>query len=241
MAAAMARGWAAGDGGPEQMAFCDLDADRAAALAGEVGGTTAPDLAKLREQSDALLLAVKPAALESVAMGLDGTAPPILSVMAATSVAQIKAAFPGSAVLRVMPNQAVEVRKGVLCHPPASADAEHLIALLRPLGSVHELPEGLIEPAMAVMSCAPAYAALFAKSLAAAGVAEGLDPELSLRLVAETMSGTAAMLSGRRPDEVIAAVAPPGGATELGLEALQAGGMPSSIEAAVVASLERFR
>jgi len=29
MAAAMARGWAAGDGGPEAMLFCDLDRDRA--------------------------------------------------------------------------------------------------------------------------------------------------------------------------------------------------------------------
>ncbi len=41
MAAAMARGWAAGDGGPEAMLFCDLEADRARALAEEVGGQVA--------------------------------------------------------------------------------------------------------------------------------------------------------------------------------------------------------
>ncbi len=241
MAAAMARGWAAGDGGPEAMIFCDLDADRASSLAAEVGGTTAPDLGSLLVDSDALLLAVKPAALDAVADALGGQAPPILSVMAATSLERLHAAFPGSTVLRVMPNQPVEVRRGVLCHAPADAAAKGLLELLLPLGDVYELPEDLIEPAMAVMSCAPAYAALFAKSLADAGVAEGLGRELSLELVAKTMGGTAAMLADRRPEAVIGAVAPPGGATERGLEALEAGGMPSALEAAVEASLERFR
>jgi len=43
MAAAMARGWAAGPGGPEAMLFTDLDEPRAAALADDVGGETRPD------------------------------------------------------------------------------------------------------------------------------------------------------------------------------------------------------
>lgn len=241
MAAAMARGWAAGDGGPEAMVFCDLDAERASSLASEVGGSTVPGVAELGGSCDSILLAVKPAALKSVADQLDAASKPLLSVMAATSVAQIQAVFPDSPVLRVMPNQPVEVRRGVLCHAPATEGAERLIELLAPLGAVHELDEGSLEAAMAVMSCAPAYAALFAKSLADAGAAEGLEHGLSLQLVAETMSGTAALMAQRLPEEVMQAVAPPGGATELGIEALNAGGMPSAIEAAVEASLERFR
>src|SRR6478672_6255324 len=115
MAAAMARGWAAGDGGPEAMTFCDLDAERASRLASDVGGATAESLTELREGSDALLLAVKPAALDAVAKELGGEAPPILSVMAATSIADLQAAFPGVPILRAMPNQPVEVRRGVIC------------------------------------------------------------------------------------------------------------------------------
>jgi pyrroline-5-carboxylate reductase len=241
MAAAMARGWAAGDGGPREMVFCDLDAERASQLASDVGGSTAESLAELRDGSDALLLAVKPAALGAVARELGGEAPPILSVMAATSIADLRAAFPGVPILRVMPNQPVEVRRGVICHPPPTDGAEHLVELLAPLGKTYELAEGMIEPAMAVMSCAPAYSALFAKSLADAGADEGLDPVVSLSLVAETMAGTALLLESREPGELIAAVAPPGGATEKGLEALSDGGMPESIKAAVEASLERFR
>ncbi len=70
MAAAMARGWAAGDGGPEAMLFCDLEAERARALAAEVGGQTRAGLRELAADSDVLVLAVKPAALDEVATEL---------------------------------------------------------------------------------------------------------------------------------------------------------------------------
>ena len=63
MAAAMARGWAAaGEAGPEAMLFCDLDAERAVSLADEVGGEARETLTAVRDESDVLLLAVKPTA-----------------------------------------------------------------------------------------------------------------------------------------------------------------------------------
>lgn len=245
MAAAMARGWAGAEGGPGAMLFRDVDEARADALAAEVEGETRESLPALVADSDVVLLAVKPAALDDVAEEMGHTAPALLSVMAATPSSRLAEAFPGVPVLRVMPNQPVEVRRGVICHPPAVGMSEaletRLVDLLEALGSVYEMDEELIEAAMAVMSCAPAYAARFAGDLAEAGAAEGLDAKLSLQLVAETMSGTAELLAQHTPGEVLRAVAPPGGATEAGLDALQAGGFGSSIEAAVRASLERFR
>ena len=244
MAAAMARGWAGAEDGPS-MLFRDLDEARAQALATEVEGETRDSLPSLVADSEVVLLAVKPAALDDVAEEMGHSAPALLSVMAATPTARLAEAFPGVPVLRVMPNQPVEVRRGVICHPPAvSMPVEletRLLDLLESLGSVYELPEEDIEAAMAVMSCAPAYAARFAGELAAAGAAEGLDPAISLELVAETMAGTAEMLAGRTPEEIERAVAPPGGATEAGLEALAAAGFNRAIAAAVDASLERFR
>jgi pyrroline-5-carboxylate reductase len=245
MAAAMARGWAGGDGGPESMLFSDLDRDRAAALAAEVGGETRDGLLALAGDSDVVLLAVKPAALDPVAEEMAHTAPALLSVMAATASTRLSQAFPGVPLLRVIPNQPVEIRRGVICRAPAvdmpEALEARLVELLGSLGSVFAVEEGNMDTAMAVMSCAPAYAALFADRLAAAGAAEGLDPALSLQLVAATMSGTAEMLDRRSPEDVQAAVASPGGTTEAGLEALHAGGFDAAIAAAVRASLERFR
>ena len=244
MAAAMARGWARSDADLE-MLFCDLDAERAASLAKNVDGETRDSLTALRDDAEVVLLAVKPAALGDVSGELEGRAPALLSVMAATTVAQLSEAFPGVPALRVMPNQPAEVGRGVLCYvPPEDMEddlSNELIALLGALGTAVAVPEDRIDAAMAVMSCAPAYVALFAEALAAGGERNGLDRAMSLELVAGTLEGTAELLRERDPEAIRRAVAPPGGATEAGLEALAANGFEDAIAAAVEASLERFK
>lgn len=244
MAGAMARGWAAGEGGPEAMLFCDIDAERALALAEDVGGEARDGLGGLASESDAVILAVKPAALNHVANEL-GDAPAIASVMAGVPVARLAEAFPGTPVLRLMPNQPVEVRRGVICHPPSHAMPDQLetelLDLLGRLGDVVAIDEDRIDAAMAVMSCAPAYLAVIADALNRAGEREGLDLELANELVAGTLEGTAELLRVRGPDEIQVAVASPGGATEQGLKALRDAGVPEAIAAAVDASLERLR
>jgi pyrroline-5-carboxylate reductase len=244
MAAAMARGWAAGPGGPEAMLFTDLDEPRAAALADDVGGETRPGLMELAWDSDVLLLAVKPAALDAVAEELGGVAPALLSLLAVTSSSRLAEAFPGVPVLRLMPNQPVEVRRGVICHAPpvAMPDDLHdrLLALLEPLGDVVALDESDIDAAMAIMSSSPAYIALVAEALARGGEREGLDPEVAGELVAGALAGTAELLTRHDPATIRDAVAPPGGATEAGLAQLE-GVVEDAFVNAVNASLERFR
>jgi pyrroline-5-carboxylate reductase len=245
MAGAMARGWARAEHGPDQMLFCDIDAARADSLARETGGETRPGLRSLVADSDVLLLAVKPLALLDLAEDLGGEAPPILSVLAATSVNRLEDAFPGVPVMRVMPNQPAEVGRGVLCYvEPKGMDetlAGRLVELLAELGTPVPLPEEQIEAAMAVMSCAPAYVAAFAKHLADSGAREGLPEEISAELVRGTIAGTAELLAIKDPTELMAAVAPPGGATEAGLKALDDADFAAAIDDAVRASLERFR
>jgi pyrroline-5-carboxylate reductase len=244
MAGAIARGWAAGDGGPEAMLFCDLDSERAEALAEQVGGDTRAKLTEIARDSDAVLLAVKPAALEAAAADL-GDARAAISVLAATPVERLQRALPGVPLVRVMPNQPVEVRRGVLCYvqpPDMPAEvAEPLLDLLGELGELVPMAEDRMEAAMAVMSCSPAYVAGFAERLTAAGEREGLDPKIAAELVIETIAGTAEQLRLRKPSVLMEAVASPGGATEAGVQALERGGFGQAIDAAVDASLERFR
>ncbi len=245
MATAMARGWAAGEGGPATMLFSDLDRGRAAAIAEEVGGQTRVGLGDLARDCDLLLLAVKPDALDDVAAELDGRAPALISVIAATRVARIREAFPGVPLIRVMPNQPAQVRSGLLCYvSPEGMSGElesEVKSLLGALGALVQIEEELMDAAMAVMSCTPAYFALIAGTLGRAGEREGLEPELAGDLVARTMLGTGELLLTRTPDEIQRAVAPPGGATEAGLRALERGGLEPALDDAVRASLERFR
>jgi pyrroline-5-carboxylate reductase len=243
MATAMARGWAAGEGGPRQLLFTDIDGPRAEAVAGEVGGEAVGSLAELAERSDLLVLAVKPGALDEVAAEAQ-RAPAVLSLLGAVPLERVADAFPGAAVFRVMPNQPVEVRRGVLCYCAATGvpdDLEREVrALLEALGHVVDLDDELFDAATALSGCSPAYVALVVQEIAEAGAADGLEPELALSLMVETAAGTAELLRRHPPQEVRRAVASPGGSTEAGLEALERHAA-EAFEKAVRASLERMR
>lgn len=234
MAAAMARGWA---GAVEGMLFSDSGSGRAAALAAELGGEAAGN-AEIAERADLVVLAVKPAMLEEVAPQL-GAARSVVSILAAVPLQRLRAAFPEAAVLRVMPNVGVEVRKGVLC--VAGEASDEVRAKLTVLGHVVDLADEDFDEATAIMGCAPAYLALAVEALADAGAAAGLDAELARELVVETTGGTAELLRIRHPADVRKAVTSPGGSTEAGLEALDREGARRAFEAAVEASLERMR
>lgn len=235
MAAAMARGW---KGEFELMLFSDSGSGRARALAEELGGETASN-AEIAASADLVLLAVKPSKLEEVAPEL-AEAREVVSVLAITTLEQLRAALPGADhVLRVMPNVAVEVRKGLLCAAgSASATAREKLDVL---GRVVEIPETDFDPATAVMGCSPAYLALAVEAIADAGAADGLDAQLARNLVVETAVGTAELLRRHDPAALRQAVASPGGATEAGLEALDREGAREAFAAAVEASLERMR
>jgi pyrroline-5-carboxylate reductase len=235
MAAAMARGMAGAVAG---MLFTDSGSGRAAELAAELGGEAPAGNAELAERADVVILAVKPARLGEAAAELGGVRT-VVSLLGATPLERVRAAFPDAEVVRVMPNVGVEVRRGVLCL--AGEPDPALRQLLGTLGHVVELEDAEFDAATAVMGCAPAYLALAVEAIADAGAADGLDAQLARELVIETAAGTAELLRLRHPADVRKAVASPGGSTEAGLEALDREGARQAFEAAVRASLERMR
>lgn len=245
MAAAMARGWASSDGDePSQMLFTDSGSGRATALAKEVDGQAVGSNEELVRAADFVVLAMKPKDLTEVAAALPAPRA-VVSLLGGTHLSILVEHFPDSAILRLMPNLAVEAGRGVIAvaHPEDS-DPEIVadgLSLLGSLGSVVELDDSLMDAATAVMGCTPAYFAVVADALAKVGVEDGLDPEDSLTMVAETLAGTAELLKRRTPFEIQVAVASPGGSTEAGLEALAAGGAAEAFERAALASLSRMR
>lgn len=240
MAAAMARGWA-DDERISTMLFADAGSGRAEVLASELGGEHCDDLAELAKRSELVVLAVKPAALSSAGPPLRGT--PVVSLLGATPLAKLRAAIPDTPVLRVMPNVAVEVGEGVICHAPIEAGEGRLgvaLGLLEHLGTLIEVDETHLDAATAVMGCSGAYFARACEALIEAGIDAGLDPARCERMVTETAAGIGKILRIHDPASVQVAIASPGGSTEAGLEAFEAAGGPNAFEAAVTASLERM-
>jgi pyrroline-5-carboxylate reductase len=239
MASALARGIG------EPALVADVDRAKARALAAELGGEAVGSNADLAERADAVVLCHKPQQLDEVSAEASGKASVVISILAAVTTERLEAAYPGVPVYRFIPNIPAEVGRGVLCYTPGSRAADgperEILELFGRAGTVIRLEdEPLIEPAMALMSCGPAFMALVAESFADAGQAHGLAAEEAVRMTVETMAGTAAYLAahGYDAEALRARVATPGGATERGLIRLEERGLRDVCRAAVDAVVE---
>jgi pyrroline-5-carboxylate reductase len=234
MASALARGLG------EPVLVYDIDADRAQSLAEALGGEAVGSNTELAERADVVVLCHKPPQLAEVAEQVAGKAKVVVSILAATTTAQVEQAYPGVPVYRFIPNIPAEVRRGVLCYVPGPRGGEgpeqEILDLFGRAGTVIRLAdEALIEPAMAVMSSGPAFVALVAEAFADAGAAHGLDDREAALMVVETMAGTAAYLGEHELDleGLRSRVATPGGVTEKGLIRLEEGGIRELCRSAV--------
>ena len=233
MASALARGLG------EPVLVYDPELERAERLAAAIDGQVAASNAELADAADLVVLCHKPAQLEQVAEEVGGRAGAVASIMGATRTEALEEAYPGVPVYRFLPNLPAEVGRGVLCYAPGSRAAdgpeEEILGLFGRAGVIMPLDEPLLEPAMAIMSCGPAFLALVVEAMAEAGARHGLDPREATRMVVESMAGTAAYLlaNGLEPGEMRARVATPGGVTEKGLAVLEDTGLRESFDGAV--------
>ena len=245
MATAIARGWASSEGGPEAMLFSDAGSGRAARLAAETGGEAVDPLRDLARGSDAVVLAMKPGALETAAEMLEGERAKIVSVLERRRWHGCVSCLE-TPVVRTMPMVAVELQSGVVCHALIDAELDgtagaRLLDLFDEIGHLVEVRDEVMDVATALMACTPAYLAVVVQNLAEAGAEEGIDEEQAYDLVLDSFAGTIDVLRRYDPIEVRRTVASPGGSTEAGLEALADAGATDAFREAVAASLRRMR
>lgn len=237
MARALARGW----GRP--VLCTDVVAGRARALADEVGGEALPSGADVARRADVVVLCHKPHGLAPVAAEIAADARAVISILAATPLAEVKAAYPARPVYRALPSTPVEVRQGAVVLAADEEQEPELDAavrdLLAELGTLVVLDDALVDVAMGLMSNAPAYYALVVEAQVDAGVRYGLAPEQASELVVQTMGGTAELLRRARYDTLAArrSVTSPGGSTARGLDALERSGVRAAFSDALDAIL----
>jgi pyrroline-5-carboxylate reductase len=234
MARALALGWG------EPVLCTDAGSGRAEALAGELGGEAVADNRELARRADVVVLAHKPAQLAAVAQEIAGEAELVVSILARTTQAELRAAYPETPVFRIEPNTPVEFRRGVLAFAepdePCDEDARTRVHdLFARLGSVVSMPEPLMGVAGAISGVGPAYWALLVEAQVDAAVRRGMPAALAATLVTETMAGSAELLRAREHDtlRVRRAVASPGGTTARGLAALERGGIRAAFAQAM--------
>ena len=223
----MARALARGLGEP--VLATDGGSGRAALLVAELGGDALATNAELAARAEIVILAHKPAQLETVAAEAAPAARRVVSLLAAVPVERLRAAYPDADVVRAMPNTAVEVREGVTCLAAdgASRLAPAARALFERVGLVVELPERLIDVATAISGVAPAYVALIAEAWIDSAVRHGLPAARAAELVGASLRGSATLLRDRDMDTLAVrrGVTSPAGLTSRGLAALEAAGL----------------
>jgi pyrroline-5-carboxylate reductase len=240
MASALARGWG------DPVLCTDAIPGKAEALVAELGGEVAGSNAELARAADVVLLCHKPDQLAAVAAQIGGEerGSTIVSILAGVSLDALHAAYPGaSRVVRLMPNVAVEIGRGVICMAAESDASDELTALLERIATVVRVPERLMEVATAVMGVGPAYVALYVEAQVDAAVRLGMPPRLASELATATTEGCAALLAARDFDTLAVrrAVTSPGGVTARGLAALEAGGLRDAFHAAADAAVHGGR
>jgi pyrroline-5-carboxylate reductase len=237
MARALARGW------NRPVLVADPATERAQALVAEVGGEALATNAEVAQRADLVVLCHKPAQLADVALELAPHAKAVASILAATPLADLHDAYPDRPVYRFIPSLPVEVRQGAVVQAAPVKETEldaRVSELFSELGTLVTLPDALVDVAMGLMSCAPAYVALVAEAQIDAGVRRGIPAAQSAELVVQTLAGTAELLR-RRGNDTLAVrreVASPGGVTARGLAALERGGLRTAFSEALDAVLE---
>ncbi len=237
MARALARGWG------QPIVCADPLTERAQALVAEVGGKALASNAEVAQQADLVVLCHKPAQLQLVAGEVAPHAKAVASILAATPLAALHDAYPDRPVYRFIPSLPVEVRQGAVVQAAPEVQTEldaQISELFAGLGTLVVLPDTLLDAAMGLMSCSPAYVALVAEAQIDAGVRHGVPAAQGAELVVQTLAGTAELLRRRDNDTqaVRREVTSPGGLTARGLAVLEHAGLRAAFSDALDAVLE---
>jgi pyrroline-5-carboxylate reductase len=241
---------------PSRVTATVRHAERAAALAKQLGIAVTTDNREAVKGADIILLTVKPQTVSEV---LHEIAPQIareaLLVSVAASVPtvflkqQLAAAIGDDcaevAVVRAMPNTPAAVDCGMtaICGG-THAQMEHLeIArtMFDAVGRTIVLDEKHMDAVTGLSASGPAFAYIILESLAEAGVKVGLPRDVATLLAAQTMKGAASVVleTGDHPALLKDAVTTPAGCTIDGILELEEGKLRVTLIKAVVKATSR--
>ena len=240
------------DGYPAQYIWAsDVDAEKLARLQTRFGIHTATDNHSVVENSQILILAVKPQTLQAVAREISAAVrrckPLVISLAAGVTEAAIDRWLGGdNAIVRCMPNTPALVKTGATAlHGNARITADQrnrAEAVLRSVGvAVWVEREELLDVVTALSGSGPAYFFLLMEAMEDAALSLGLDAQTARLLTQQTALGAArvAIESDESPTDLRQRVTSPGGTTEQAIGAFEKAGLRALVLEAMSAARDR--
>ncbi len=231
---------------PQELMFSNRSEDKRQQLIKSfaVSGTSSNQT--VWDESDILILAVKPYQIDEVLSGLDKTKHPfVISVAAGVTNAQLALHLKESSFLRTMPNLNSQVGEGMTAivenDQVEQKDLDRTKEIFEAVGEVVELPESQLSAFIALAGSSPALVFMFIDTLARAGVKYGLPKDKATKIAAQAVlgSGRTVLETDQDPWTLIDQVSSPGGVTVEGILSLLKGDFAASIIESVDAMVDK--
>lgn len=179
------------------------------------------------DQSDFIILAVKPYQIDTVLTQLESSHQPfVISVAAGITNDALQKHIPEDFFLRTMPNLNSQVGEGMTAIVNNdSVNDENLTKtkeIFEAVGEVVELPESQLGAFIALAGSSPALVFMFIDTLSRAAVKYGIPKEQATKIAAQAVlgSGKTVLESDQNPWTLIDQVSSPGGITVDGILSL---------------------
>lgn len=226
----------------------DISESRRDELKNTFGITLFGSEKELTENSDVVVLAVKPQVIsgvfERISKSLSGRL--VISIAAGKTLSFLENGLgKDTSIIRVMPNINALVAAATSAYTgnEAATDEHKKTAekIFGTVGTVVELPEKLFSAFTAIGGSSPAFAYIYIDALAKAGVKHGMSRDMALKVAASTVFGSAKMVmeSGIHPMELCDRVCSPAGTTIDGVLKLAECGFETAVHQAINAVVEK--
>lgn len=183
----------------EEIGAYDTDADKLKCGADKLGITAFSSNRELVENSECVVIAVKPNALQNVlpplSEALQDRNPLIISIAAGQTIEKLRGLIGFDAcIVRVMPNINAIAGQAISGYAAsANVDEKQLLTavkILNSFGACVKVEEESFSAYSAIAGCSPAYAYVFVDAIARVGVKYGLSKKEALSIVTSAVTDT---------------------------------------------------
>lgn len=217
----------------------------------ELGVKVSTDNLEVTENSDILVLAVKPQYYPEVIAQIKDVVRKeqiVISIAPGKTLDWLQEQFGGSVrLVRTMPNTPALVGEGMTgaCRNEYVTDEDYatVLQILGSFGEVETIPENLMDVCVSVSGSSPAYIYILIEAMADGAVADGMPRAQAYKFAAQSVLGSAKMVleTGKHPGELKDQVCSPSGTTIEAVRVLEEKGFRSSVIEAMKACVRKAR
>lgn len=219
--------------------------ERSKEIAQALGLAYAQNHQDLIDQSDIVILGIKPQIYPSVLSPLTFKQP-VISMAAGLTLGRLEDLIGNHLpLLRIMPNMNAQILKSTTALTYNDLVNKALLgevtAIVESFGTCFPIAEKDFDTFTALAGSSPAYLYLFIEAMAKAGLKHGLPKAQALEIISQTVLASALqLLQGQdSPYDLMDKICSPGGTTIAGLMELERTGLTHAVSSAIDKTIER--